>query len=89
MFSELSDLLKLKRQAIGSQLLTAIQLVRSWVRAGFKLPNEKAESELTDKDIARSYNVGNGTLYLSNLNVFVSLRHTIQSICKQSAINRP
>jgi hypothetical protein len=58
MFSELGDLLEPKRRAIGSQLLAAIQLVRSWVRAGFKLPNEKAESELTDEDIARSYNVG-------------------------------
>jgi hypothetical protein len=57
MFSELSDLLEPKRRAIGSQLLAAIQLVRSWVKASFKLPNEKAESELTDEDIARQYNV--------------------------------
>jgi hypothetical protein len=27
------------------------------VKAGFKLPDEKAESELTDEDIARQYNV--------------------------------
>jgi hypothetical protein len=58
MFSELGNLLKLKRQAIGSQLLAAIQLMRLYVRAGFKLPDEKAKSELTDEDIARSYNVG-------------------------------
>jgi hypothetical protein len=57
MFSELSNLLKLKRRAMGSQSLAAIQLVRLWVKAGFKLPNEKAESELTDEDITRQYNV--------------------------------
>jgi hypothetical protein len=58
MFSELAALLKPKQRAIGSQLLAAIQPVRPWVRAGFKLPNEKAESELTNEDIARRYNVG-------------------------------
>jgi hypothetical protein len=58
MFSELGDLLEPKQRAIGSQLLAAIQLVRSWVRAGFKLPDKKAESELTNEDIARTYNVG-------------------------------
>jgi hypothetical protein len=42
---------------MGSQLLAAIQLVRSWVKASFKLPDEKDESGLTDKDIARQYNV--------------------------------
>jgi hypothetical protein len=36
LFSELSDLLKPKRRAIGSELLAALQLVRSWVKAGFK-----------------------------------------------------
>jgi hypothetical protein len=58
MFSELGDLLEPKRRAIGSQLLAAIQLVRSWVRAGFKLLDEKAESGLTDEGITRSYNLG-------------------------------
>jgi hypothetical protein len=58
MFSELGDLLELKQRAVGLQLLAAIQLVRSWVRAGFKLPDEKAESELTNEDIVRTYNVG-------------------------------
>jgi hypothetical protein len=58
MFSELGDLLEPKRRAIGSQLFAAIQLVRFWVRAGFKLPNKKAESELPNEDIARRYNVG-------------------------------
>ena len=39
-------------------MLAAIQLVRSWVKGGFKLPAEKAKSELTDEDIARRYNMG-------------------------------
>jgi hypothetical protein len=35
LFSELGDLLEPKRRAIGSELLAALQLVRSWIRAGF------------------------------------------------------
>jgi hypothetical protein len=46
------------RSTTRPQLLAAIQLVRSWVKAGFKLPDEKAESELTVEKIARTYNVG-------------------------------
>ncbi|KAF7444119.1 hypothetical protein PtrM4_036520 [Pyrenophora tritici-repentis] len=36
LFSELGDLLEPKRRALGSELLAALQLVRSWVRAGYK-----------------------------------------------------
>jgi hypothetical protein len=36
LFSKLGDLLKPKRRAIGSKLLAALQLVRLWVKAGFK-----------------------------------------------------
>jgi hypothetical protein len=35
LFSELGDLLEPKRRAIGSELLAALQLVRSWIRARF------------------------------------------------------
>jgi hypothetical protein len=52
------NLLKPKRRAIGSQLLADTQMVRSWVRAGFNLPDENAESELIKEDIAGRYNVG-------------------------------
>jgi hypothetical protein len=36
LFSELGDLLKPRRRALGDQLLSALQLIRSWARAGFK-----------------------------------------------------
>ncbi|KAI0568087.1 hypothetical protein Alg130_12334, partial [Pyrenophora tritici-repentis] len=32
---ELGDLLEPRRRALGSELLAALQLVRSWRRAGF------------------------------------------------------
>jgi hypothetical protein len=35
LFSELGDLLELKRRAIGSELLAALQLIRAWTRAGY------------------------------------------------------
>ncbi|KAI0568187.1 Dimer-Tnp-hAT domain-containing protein, partial [Pyrenophora tritici-repentis] len=35
LFSELGDLLEPRRRALGSELLAALQLVRSWRRAGF------------------------------------------------------
>jgi hypothetical protein len=57
MFRELGDL-EPRRWAIGSQLLAAVQLVRSWRRAGFELLEEKGETETIDEDIARRYNVG-------------------------------
>ena len=73
LFSELGDLLEPRRRAIGSELLAALQLIRSWVRAGFKTQfntgnserNNKGEAEgecedegdLTDEEIVRSYNI--------------------------------
>jgi hypothetical protein len=58
MFSELSDLLEPKRRAIGSELLAAIQLVRSWIRAGFKLPTgETPDAAVTDNEIVQEYGI--------------------------------
>jgi hypothetical protein len=66
LFSELGDLLEPKRRAIGSELLAALQLIRSWKRAGFKLQynnDDSATSEgnnqdnLLDEDIAEVYNI--------------------------------
>jgi hypothetical protein len=55
MFSKLSNLLKPKRQAIGLELLAAIQLVRSWWRASFKLPPKGLDTEVTDEQLVREY----------------------------------
>jgi hypothetical protein len=58
MFSELGDLLEPKRRAIGLELLAAIQLVRSWVGAGFKLPTgETPEAVVTDAEIIQEYGI--------------------------------
>ncbi|KAI1663169.1 Dimer-Tnp-hAT dimerization containing protein [Pyrenophora tritici-repentis] len=61
LFSELGDLLEPKRRAMGSELLAALQLVRSWVRAGFKTQPNSAEGDdeddLSDEDIVRDYNI--------------------------------
>jgi len=66
LFSELGDLLEPKRRAIGSELLAALQLVRVWVRAGFKTqPNSSAEGgdeggdedDLSDEDFVCDYNI--------------------------------
>ncbi|RYN60367.1 hypothetical protein AA0117_g13082 [Alternaria alternata] len=66
LFSELGDLLEPKRRAIGSELLAALQLVRAWVRAGFKTqPNSSAEGgdeggdedDLSDEDLVRDCNI--------------------------------
>jgi hypothetical protein len=56
MFSELSDMLEPKRQAIGPQLLVAIQMVGSWRKAGFKLPLE-GDDKVTDAEIIREFNL--------------------------------
>jgi hypothetical protein len=37
LFSELGNLLESKQQALGSELLAALQLLRSWVRAGYNI----------------------------------------------------
>jgi hypothetical protein len=57
MFSELSDLLEPKRRNMGPQLLAAIQLVRSWVRAGFKPPGAGDDDDVTDEGITVQYNI--------------------------------
>lgn len=56
LFSELGDLLEPKRRALGSELLAALQLVRSWVRAGFK-PTIYSEAKLSDKELLDDYNI--------------------------------
>ena len=58
MFSELGDLLRPKRRKISSQLLVAIQSVRAWLRAGFGVEGETAESLLSDEAIDGMYNLG-------------------------------
>jgi hypothetical protein len=59
MFSELGNLLRSKRRKISSQLLVAIQPVRSWLRAGFGVEGEIAESLLSEEAIDVMYNLGN------------------------------
>jgi hypothetical protein len=56
LFSELGDLLEPKRRALGSELLSALQLVRSWVRAGYK-PTICSEATLSDKELLDDYNI--------------------------------
>jgi hypothetical protein len=69
LFSELGDLLEPKRRAIGSEILAAFQLIRSWTRAGYRY-NTKGDSGSNDKDneidtepseeeIARKYGIQN------------------------------
>jgi hypothetical protein len=53
MFSELGDLLEPKRRQMGAELLAAIQMVRAWRRAGFKLPG--GDDEVTDEEITREF----------------------------------
>ncbi|KAG9375705.1 hypothetical protein A1F94_013761 [Pyrenophora tritici-repentis] len=55
LFSELGDLLEPKRRALGSELLAALQLVRSWVRAGYK-PYNCSEAKLSDEQLVGDYN---------------------------------
>jgi hypothetical protein len=57
MFSELGDLLEPKRRNMGPQLLAAIQLVRLWVRAGFKPPEAGNDNDITDEGITIQYNI--------------------------------
>jgi hypothetical protein len=59
MFSELGNLLRSKRRKISSQLLVAIQSVRAWLRAGFGVEGDIAESLLSDEAIDVMYNLGN------------------------------
>ena len=58
LFSQLNDLLQLKRRKIGAQLLAALQCVRSWVEAGFMSGDDEVdESTLTDSTVEAMYNV--------------------------------
>jgi hypothetical protein len=57
MFSEHSDLVEPKRSNIGPQLLAAIQLVRSWVRAGFKPLGAGDDDDVTDEGITIQYSI--------------------------------
>jgi hypothetical protein len=58
MFNELGDLLEPRRRAIRAELLAAIQLVRSWVRAGFKLLMFRTpKAGNTDAEIVQEYGI--------------------------------
>ncbi|RYN15484.1 hypothetical protein AA0113_g12563 [Alternaria arborescens] len=57
LFSELGDLLEPRRRKIGSQLLAAIQCIRSWRDAGFKPPSDSVVSDVTDAEVAAIYNI--------------------------------
>ena len=62
LFSELGDLLEPKRRAIGSELLAALQLTRSWTRAGFntKHCNNRSNNDddiINDDELARKYKI--------------------------------
>jgi hypothetical protein len=56
MFSELGDLLELRRRAISPQLLAAIQCVRRWQKLGYG-PGLNARSTLTEDDLDRLYSL--------------------------------
>lgn len=62
LFSELGDLLEPKRRAIGSELLAALQLIRSWTRAGFKTQYDNSvegnnSDDVSDEEIVQDYNI--------------------------------
>jgi hypothetical protein len=54
LFSELGDLLEHRRRKIGAQLLAALQLIRSWAKRGFTIP-EEAAAAYTDEEMASKY----------------------------------
>ncbi|KAG9380647.1 hypothetical protein A1F94_007967 [Pyrenophora tritici-repentis] len=57
LFSELGDLLEPRRRKIGSQLLAAIQCIRSWRDAGFKPPSDYNSGDVTDAEVAAIYEI--------------------------------
>jgi hypothetical protein len=57
LFSELGDLLEPRRRRIGSQLLAAIQCIRSWRDAGFKPPSDYGSSDVIDAEVAAIYDI--------------------------------
>jgi hypothetical protein len=65
LFSELGDLLEPKRRAIGSELLAAFQLIRSWTRAGYtyndarRSDDDDRDGDIDDDQLAREYGIQN------------------------------
>ena len=67
LFSELGDLLEPKRRAIGSELLAAFQLIRSWTRAGFynkhssgdNNSDNNSDDDIDDDELTREYAIQN------------------------------
>jgi hypothetical protein len=64
LFSELGDLLEPKRRQIGSELLAAFQLIRSWTRAGFYDPkhsgsDNNSDDNIDDDELTREYAIQN------------------------------
>ena len=63
LFSELGDPLEPKRRAIGSELLAAFQLIRSWTRAGYTYNDAKcgndgdAAGDIDDDELTRVYGI--------------------------------
>jgi hypothetical protein len=57
MFSELSDLLEPRRQAIQPQLLAAIQCVRRWQKSGLGDDEMAAKAALSDADLDALYDM--------------------------------
>ena len=60
LFSDLGDLLEPKRRQIGSELLAAFQLIRSWTRAGFYDPkhsgsDNNSNDNINDDELTREY----------------------------------
>jgi hypothetical protein len=72
MFSELGELLEPKRRAISSELLAAIQLARSWIRTGFKLPTgETPDAGVTDSEIIQEYGTGKPLCFDQSLDLLL------------------
>jgi hypothetical protein len=56
-----SAVLEPKRRAIGSELLAALQLLRSWTRASFKTQDNKTDGGIMSTTIRTTYQIS--TLY--------------------------
>lgn len=64
LFSELGDLLEPKRRAISGELLAALQLIRSWTRAGYTYNAKRGDDNsgdgaISDDELARKYSIQN------------------------------
>jgi hypothetical protein len=62
LFSELGDLLEPRRRALGNHILSTLQLIRSWARAGFKTSfndddSHTLEAELSDETMMGEVNI--------------------------------